>query len=142
LTNHTETPRLVRTVADLIGNAAHEFVDREAFRSFGVSLTCRDPLAHADAATSWLQRAGLTPSDRMALMMPNLLPTLTALRCLTRIEFEDELPKSVVGKLLRPRRVSAGPSECGRPPNVIARSECRTLDIRQRRPCGTARFRG
>jgi long-chain acyl-CoA synthetase len=62
------------TDADLIRNAARAFADREAFRSFGVSLSYRDRLAQANCVTSWLQRDGLDEGDRVAIMMPNLLP--------------------------------------------------------------------
>ncbi len=64
----------VATVAELIVRAAREFADREAFRSFGVSLSYRDLVERAGEVASWLQQQGLAKGERVALMMPNLLP--------------------------------------------------------------------
>jgi long-chain acyl-CoA synthetase len=69
-----EPPRHLATIADLIDNAGRKFAGQEAFRSLGISLTYRELLAHAGNVTSWLQQAGLAKGDRVAIMMPNLLP--------------------------------------------------------------------
>src|SRR6266542_2129497 len=73
-----QEPRIA-TVADLIRNAARDFADCEAFRSLGVPLTYRELVAQAECVTSWLQQAGLEKGDRVAIMMPNLLPYPVAL---------------------------------------------------------------
>ena len=62
------------TLADLIRAAGREFARHEAFRSFGVSLRYRELLARAGDVASWLQQSGLAKGDRVALMMPNVLP--------------------------------------------------------------------
>src|SRR5262249_47038841 len=43
-------------------------------RSFGVGLTYARLLALARRVAAWLQDAGLEKGDRVAIMMPNLLP--------------------------------------------------------------------
>ena len=187
MTRPEAQPR-VSTVADLIGNAAREFADREAFRSFGVSLTYRELLTRAgrrartagvgrlpetarrngedddgrrlpaDRGFGQRRRAGAAPAARpeegrdrgipiqrvsergrsRLASHPRILEavvvaipdprtgeavaasvvhrdpalseqaildhcraSLAAYKCPKRIEFEDELPKSVVGKMLR-----------------------------------------
>ncbi len=186
--NRPEAQPRVSTVADLIGNAAREFADRAAFRSFGVSLTYRELLARAgrrartagvgrlpetarrngedddgrrlpaDRGFGQRRRAGAAPAARpeegrdrgipiqrvsergrsrarqspedprgrrcrhsrsahgrsrrgvgrpprsgavRAGLLDHCRASLAAYKCPKRIEFEDELPKSVVGKVLR-----------------------------------------
>jgi long-chain acyl-CoA synthetase len=63
-----------RTIAALIERAGREFGDAEAFWSLGTSLSYGEVLAHARSTACWLQQAGLAKGDRVAIMMPNLLP--------------------------------------------------------------------
>jgi long-chain acyl-CoA synthetase len=62
------------TIVELIERAGKLFGGREAFRSMGTSLTYRELLLQAGGVTSWLQQVGLRKGDRVAIMMPNLLP--------------------------------------------------------------------
>jgi long-chain acyl-CoA synthetase len=62
------------TIAAMIERAGRDFADAEAYWSLGAALSYRDLLTHARSVTSWLQRSGLKKGDRVAIMMPNLLP--------------------------------------------------------------------
>lgn len=61
------------TLADLFYDATRDFADRPAFESFGKALTYAELRAAAEAVASWLQARGINKSDRVALMMPNVL---------------------------------------------------------------------
>jgi long-chain acyl-CoA synthetase len=66
--------RPLTTIVNMIERAGDLFGDREAFRSLGSSLSYRELLVQAGSVTSWLQQTGLRKGDRVAIMMPNLLP--------------------------------------------------------------------
>jgi long-chain acyl-CoA synthetase len=61
------------TVAELISQHCQRFADREAFWSRGRSLTFGECFAQARAFAGWLQRAGVAPGERVAVMLPNVL---------------------------------------------------------------------
>ncbi|RYE73825.1 MAG: hypothetical protein EOP19_28800 [Hyphomicrobiales bacterium] len=63
----------VGTLADLIRNACETYADREAFESFGKSITFAEVGRAARAFAAWLQAQGFKKGDRIALMMPNIL---------------------------------------------------------------------
>lgn len=63
----------VGTLADLIRNAYETYPDREAFESFGKSITFSEVGRAARAFAAWLQAQGFKKGDRIALMMPNIL---------------------------------------------------------------------
>jgi long-chain acyl-CoA synthetase len=61
------------TLADLIRGAYETYPDREAFESFGKSITFAELGRAARAFAAWLQGQGFKKGDRIALMMPNIL---------------------------------------------------------------------
>lgn len=61
------------TLADLIRNACATYGEREAFESFGKSITFAEVGRAAQAFAAWLQGQGFKKGDRIALMMPNIL---------------------------------------------------------------------
>ncbi|MGE7473136.1 AMP-binding protein [Bosea sp. NPDC003192] len=63
----------VGTLADLIRNACETYPDRQAFESFGKSITFAEVGRAARAFAGWLQAQGFEKGDRIALMMPNIL---------------------------------------------------------------------
>ena len=63
----------VGTLADLIRNACETYPDRQAFESFGKSITFAEIGRAARAFAAWLQAQGFEKGDRIALMMPNIL---------------------------------------------------------------------
>lgn len=63
----------VGTLADLIRNACATYPDRQAFESFGKSITFAEVGRAARAFAGWLQAQGFKKGDRIALMMPNIL---------------------------------------------------------------------
>ncbi|CAD5299176.1 Long-chain-fatty-acid--CoA ligase [Bosea sp. 62] len=63
----------VGTLADLIRNACDTYADRQAFESFGKSITFAEVGRAARAFAAWLQAQGFKKGDRIALMMPNIL---------------------------------------------------------------------
>jgi long-chain acyl-CoA synthetase len=67
------------TLDRLIRESVAAFADREAFESFGRSLTYAEVARQAEAFAAWLQAQGLEKGDRVALMMPNVLAYPVAL---------------------------------------------------------------
>ena len=63
----------IGTLADLIRNASEAYPDRQAFESFGKSITFAEVGRAARAFAAWLQAQGFKKGDRIALMMPNIL---------------------------------------------------------------------
>ena len=63
----------VGTLADLIRNACETYPDRQAFESFGKSISFAEVGRAARAFAAWLQAQGFKKGDRIALMMPNIL---------------------------------------------------------------------
>ncbi|MCV9940008.1 AMP-binding protein [Boseaceae bacterium BT-24-1] len=63
----------VGTLADLIRSAYETYPDRQAFESFGKSITFAEVGRAARAFAAWLQTQGFKKGDRIALMMPNIL---------------------------------------------------------------------
>lgn len=63
----------IGTLADLIRNACEAYPDRQAFESFGKSITFAEVGRAARAFAAWLQAQGFKKGDRIALMMPNIL---------------------------------------------------------------------
>ncbi len=63
----------VGTLADLIRSACETYPDRQAFESFGKSITFAEIGRAARAFAAWLQAQGFKKGDRIALMMPNIL---------------------------------------------------------------------
>jgi len=63
----------VGTLADLIRSAYETYPDREAFESFGKSISFAEIGRAARAFAAWLQTQGFKKGDRIALMMPNIL---------------------------------------------------------------------
>lgn len=63
----------VGTLADLIRNACASYGERQAFESFGKSITFAEVGRAAQAFAAWLQGQGFKKGDRIALMMPNIL---------------------------------------------------------------------
>lgn len=63
----------IGTLADLIRNACEAYPDRQAFESFGKSITFAEVGRAARAFAAWLQAQGFRKGDRIALMMPNIL---------------------------------------------------------------------
>lgn len=61
------------TLADLIRNACATYGERQAFESFGKSITFAEVGRAAQAFAAWLQGQGFKKGDRIALMMPNIL---------------------------------------------------------------------
>ncbi|WP_436096169.1 AMP-binding protein [Bosea sp. LjRoot237] len=69
----------VGTLADLIRSAYETYPDREAFESFGKSITFAEVGRAARAFAAWLQAQGFKKGDRIALMMPNILANPAAI---------------------------------------------------------------
>ena len=67
------------TLADLFYDATRDFAERPAFESFGKQVSYADLRSAAEAVASWLQARGINKSDRVALMMPNVLAYPAAL---------------------------------------------------------------
>ncbi|MGO4173405.1 AMP-binding protein [Bosea sp. TAF32] len=63
----------IGTLVDLIRSSCARFADRQAFESFGKTITFAETLRAAEAFAGWLQAKGLKKGDRVALMMPNIL---------------------------------------------------------------------
>lgn len=63
----------VGTLVDLIRNACDTYPDRQAFESFGKSITFAEVGRAARTFAAWLQAQGFKKGDRIALMMPNIL---------------------------------------------------------------------
>lgn len=61
------------TLADLIRNACATYGERQAFESFGKSISFAEVGRAAQAFAAWLQGQGFKKGDRIALMMPNIL---------------------------------------------------------------------
>lgn len=61
------------TLADLIHNACATYGERQAFESFGKSISFAEVGRAAQAFAAWLQGQGFKKGDRIALMMPNIL---------------------------------------------------------------------
>jgi long-chain acyl-CoA synthetase len=66
-------PAQIGTLADLIRHVCRHYADREAFESFGKSISFAETGRAAQAFAGWLQEQGLKKGDRVALMMPNIL---------------------------------------------------------------------
>lgn len=66
-------PDQVGTLADLIREVCVKYADRDAFESFGKSISFAETGKAAQAFAGWLQAQGLKKGDRVALMMPNIL---------------------------------------------------------------------
>src|SRR5688500_5156893 len=66
-------PAQIGTLADLIRHVCLHYADREAFESFGKSISFAETGRAAQAFAGWLQEQGLKKGDRVALMMPNIL---------------------------------------------------------------------
>lgn len=67
------------TVSALFAKACVDYADRDAFISFGKSLTFREVDAHAKSVAAWLQAQGFKKGDRIAIMMPNVMAYPAAL---------------------------------------------------------------
>ena len=61
------------TLAALIETSCKTYSDRQAFESFGKSVTFGETSRAAHAFCAWLQARGFAKGDRVALMMPNIL---------------------------------------------------------------------
>ncbi len=69
----------VTTLADMIRQSIARYGGREAFESFGKSITFTELGRAADAFAADLQARGFVKGDRIALMMPNILAYPVAL---------------------------------------------------------------
>ena len=69
----------VTTLADMIRHSIARYGGREAFESFGKSITFTELGRAADAFAADLQARGFVKGDRIALMMPNILAYPVAL---------------------------------------------------------------
>ncbi|MEK9812072.1 MAG: long-chain-fatty-acid--CoA ligase [Bordetella sp.] len=69
----------IPSLTHLIDEALAEFADKPAYISMGKAMTYRELNNMAEAFAAWLQSLGLGRGDRVALMMPNLLPYPIAL---------------------------------------------------------------
>jgi len=68
------------SLVEMFSDSCRRFADLPAYRSMGVAMTFRELDAASHAFVAWLQKsAGLQRGDRVALMMPNLLPYPVAL---------------------------------------------------------------
>jgi long-chain acyl-CoA synthetase len=67
------------SVVDLLEDACTRHGDRLAGICMNRSLTYRQMDADSKALAAWLQSKGLQPGDRVALMMPNVLPYMVAI---------------------------------------------------------------
>ncbi|MGO4404160.1 AMP-binding protein [Bosea sp. RAF48] len=63
----------IGTLVDLIRSSCARYANRQAFESFGKTITFAETLRAAEAFAGWLQAKGLKKGDRVALMMPNIL---------------------------------------------------------------------
>ncbi|WP_244607097.1 AMP-binding protein [Bosea sp. CS1GBMeth4] len=63
----------VGTLADLIRHSCETYADRQAFESFGKSISFAEVGRAARAFAAWLQARGFRKGDRIGLMMPNIL---------------------------------------------------------------------
>ena len=63
----------IGTLVDLIRSSCGRYASRQAFESFGKTITFAETLRAAEAFAGWLQAKGLKKGDRVALMMPNIL---------------------------------------------------------------------
>ncbi|MFJ5370476.1 AMP-binding protein, partial [Bosea sp. CER48] len=63
----------IGTLVDLIRSSCTRYGSRQAFESFGKTITFAETLRAAEAFAGWLQAKGLKKGDRVALMMPNIL---------------------------------------------------------------------
>lgn len=61
------------TLAELIRSACETYPQRQAFESFGKTITFAELGRAAQAFCAWLQAQGFQKGDRIALMMPNVL---------------------------------------------------------------------
>ncbi|NJO32558.1 MAG: long-chain-fatty-acid--CoA ligase [Rhodospirillales bacterium] len=76
---HAMTPSSYTSVADLIETNFPAFAARPAFSCMGKSMSYATLAADTAAFASFLQSLGLKKGDRIALMMPNILPFPVAL---------------------------------------------------------------
>jgi long-chain acyl-CoA synthetase len=67
------------TVRGLITEHCERYAGREAFWSMGRSLSFGECHQQARAMAAWLQRQGLAPGERVAIMLPNVLAFPVAL---------------------------------------------------------------
>src|SRR3954465_11082023 len=63
----------VGTLVDLLRDSVSRYARQPALESFGKQLTYAELGEAANAVASWLQGRGLGKSDRIAIMMPNVL---------------------------------------------------------------------
>ncbi len=62
-----------QSVAALIREHCERYADREAYWSLGRSMSFGECHAHARAVAAWLQRQGIAPGERVAILLPNVL---------------------------------------------------------------------
>jgi long-chain acyl-CoA synthetase len=63
----------IGTITDVFRTSVSQFATRQAYESFGKSITFAEVGAAAEAFAAALQARGLKKGDRIALMMPNIL---------------------------------------------------------------------
>jgi long-chain acyl-CoA synthetase len=63
-----------KSVVEVFERSCHKFADRPAFSNMGITLTYAELDRHSAAFAAWLQQhTELSPGDRIAVQMPNLL---------------------------------------------------------------------
>ncbi len=63
----------VGTLVDIFDESVRRFPERPAAESFGARLTYGELGRAAGAVAGWLQREGVGPGDRVAIMLPNVM---------------------------------------------------------------------
>ncbi len=63
----------LESLGQMLENVFKQYADRNAYQSFGVSMSYAQLDQRSRAFGSWLQSQGLQAGDRVAIMMPNLL---------------------------------------------------------------------
>ena len=66
-------PESRMSLVDLWRRSRSLYGDRTALESFGVAPDLRAAWAAADKVAAWLQEAGFTKGDRVAIMAPNVM---------------------------------------------------------------------
>ena len=66
-------PRELRTLKELIETSCRKYPDRVAFIQMDAKLTYRELDELSGAFAAWLQQAGFSKGDRLAIMLPNTL---------------------------------------------------------------------
>jgi long-chain acyl-CoA synthetase len=66
-------PTQLRSLKELIEKTCEKHADRVAFIQMGAKLTYRELEERSRAFAAWLQQAGFSKGERMAIMLPNTL---------------------------------------------------------------------